>query len=55
MRIDGEWHLCADGVPRPVIRAEVLAGSGTWVPARFLLDTGADSTVFSAALPTNIA
>lgn len=48
MRIDGSWHLCDDGMVRPVIRVEVLAGDGSWSKARFLVDTGADRTVFSA-------
>ena len=50
MQISGEWLLCDDDVRRPVIRGEVLASDGTWVPAEFLVDTGADRTVFSAAL-----
>jgi len=35
---------------RPVIRGEILAGDGTWQRAEFLVDTGADRTVFSAAV-----
>jgi hypothetical protein len=50
MRIDGEWYAGDDGVARPVIRGEVLAANDTWVPAPFLLDTGADRTVLSAAM-----
>jgi hypothetical protein len=49
MRIDGEWLLCDDGIMRPVIRGEILAASGAWQSAEFLVDTGADRTVFSAA------
>ena len=48
MRIDGEWYLCDDGVVRPVIRGEILCAEGSWVKAPFLVDTGADRTVFSA-------
>jgi hypothetical protein len=49
MRIDGEWLLCDDSVLRPVIRGEILESDGTWHPvADFLVDTGADRTVFSA-------
>jgi hypothetical protein len=33
MRIDGMWYLCDDGMIRPVISGEVLAGDGTWVSA----------------------
>ena len=47
MRIDGEWLLCDDAL-RPVIRGEILASDGTWQRAEFLVDTGADRTVFSA-------
>jgi predicted aspartyl protease len=50
MRINGEWLLCDDGVVRPVIRGEILASNGTWQRAEFLVDTGADRTVFSAAV-----
>jgi predicted aspartyl protease len=49
MRIDGEWLLCDDGIRRPVIRGEILTGNGDWQRAEFLVDTGADRTVFSAA------
>jgi len=50
MRINGERLLCDDGIARPVIRGEILAGDGTWQRAEFLVDTGADRTVFSAAI-----
>jgi hypothetical protein len=50
MRINGEWYLCDDSVVRPVIRGEVLAGDGSWARVPFLVDTGADRTVFSAAI-----
>ena len=50
MHIHGEWFLGDDGVVRPVIHGEILAGNGSWVPAPFLMDTGADRTVFSATL-----
>jgi hypothetical protein len=48
MRINGLWHLCDDGMVRPVIRGEILAADGSWLKARFLVDSGADRTVFSA-------
>jgi len=50
MRIDGEWYECDDGFVRPVIRGEVLSAAGFWEPAFFLVDTGADCTVLSAAV-----
>jgi hypothetical protein len=52
MRIDGEWHLGDDGVVRPIIRGEILTGTGMWQAAEFLVDTGADRTVFSAPVLT---
>jgi predicted aspartyl protease len=54
MRIDGEWLLCDDGIVRPVIRGEILAGDGTWKAAEFLVDTGADRTVFSAPVMASL-
>lgn len=50
MRIDGEWYECDDGFVRPVIRGEIRSADGRWEPALFLVDTGADCTVFSAAI-----
>lgn len=50
MHIHGEWFLCDDGVVRPVIHGEILARNGSWIPAPFLVDTGADRTVFSATI-----
>jgi predicted aspartyl protease len=47
MLVNGIWHLCDDGIIRPVVRAEILASDGSWVKAPFLVDTGADRTVFS--------
>lgn len=61
MRIVGEWQLCDDGVTRPTVRAKVLGNSGVPIADDFLIDTGADRTVFSAGLlarsglPTNAA
>ena len=50
MRIDGEWFECDDGFLRPVVRGEILNVHGIWEPTPFLVDTGADCTVFSAAI-----
>ena len=33
-----------------MIRGEILSSSGFWAPAPFLVDTGADLTIFSAAI-----
>jgi hypothetical protein len=48
MQINGEWYLCDDGRVRPILRGEVEAAEGSWVKVPFLVDTGADCTVFSA-------
>jgi predicted aspartyl protease len=48
MLINGKWLMCDDGVVRPTVRGEVLAGDGSWERVEFLVDTGADRTVFSA-------
>lgn len=48
MLLRGLWHLCDDGIVRPVIRGEVEAGNGSWVQVPFLVDVAADRTVFSA-------
>ena len=48
MRIDGGWYIFDDEVTRPVILGEVLARDGIWVRTLFLVDTGADRTVFNA-------
>ena len=49
MKINGEWLLFDDGIKRPVIQGKLLTGDGSWQPAEFLVDTGADRTVFNAA------
>ena len=48
MRSNGEWLECDDGIVRPVVRAEILAGDGAWRSVELLVDTGADRTVISA-------
>jgi hypothetical protein len=48
MQLDGEWYVCDDQVVRPVVRGEVLTADQSWVHVEFLLDTGADRTVFDA-------
>lgn len=54
MLITGEWQLRDDGVTRPVVRARVLDAGGHPVAENFLIDTGADRTVLSAALVTQL-
>ena len=48
MLISGYWRLCDDGGVRPALLARVLAADGSWLEMFFLVDTGADRTVFSA-------
>jgi hypothetical protein len=48
MRVDGEWLTCSDGVVRPVINGLVQITGNQWENIAFLLDAGADRTVFSA-------
>jgi hypothetical protein len=47
MLINGSWFVCQDDTLRPVIHAKVLAANGSWQPAPFLVDTGADRTLLS--------
>jgi hypothetical protein len=50
MLLKGEWWRGDDGVTRPVLSAFVQAAAGGMVHERFLVDTGADRSVHSAAL-----
>lgn len=54
MRIVGLWHVCDDGMTRPVIRAKVQAADGIYHVNDFLIDTGADRTVFGNYLLTKL-
>jgi len=51
-RVRGDWD---DGILRPVIRGEIFASDGTWQRAEFLVDTGADRTVFSAPVLASLS
>lgn len=50
MRIVGNWVLFQDGETRPIIRAKVQTGQNESVAEQFLVDTGADRTVFSQTI-----
>lgn len=50
MRIAGVWRSCDDGVIRPLLVARVVGPNGIVIDAMFLVDSGADRTVLSAAL-----
>ncbi|MBA3711180.1 MAG: hypothetical protein H0W76_01880 [Pyrinomonadaceae bacterium] len=48
MRVNGEWLNCEGGVVRPVVPGLAQVIGGQWIEVTFLLDAGADRTVFSA-------
>ena len=50
MLIIGEWQVGDDGVTRPIVRAHVFGADGRLITDDFLIDSGADRTVFSATL-----
>ncbi|MDX6532208.1 MAG: hypothetical protein QOH41_4498 [Blastocatellia bacterium] len=49
MRIDGAWFPGEDKAIRPIVSGLVRLANGEWLEVSFLLDAGADRTVFSAA------
>lgn len=48
MRVNGAWLPGDDGVIRPVVPGLVRLPDERWLEVSFLLDAGADRTVFSA-------
>lgn len=48
MLVIGEWLICEDGLIRPTLAGVVRTPDGQMVDVPFLLDAGADRTVFSA-------
>jgi len=48
MRVNGEWLPGEDGVIRPIVQGMAQLADGQWIEVSFLLDAGADRTVFSA-------
>ena len=50
MRVVGEWLEAGDSDVRPTVRAQVIGGAGQVSSEQFLIDSGADRTVFSADL-----
>lgn len=48
MRITGKWLVCEDGITRPVVSACVYDLDQQVREELFLVDSGADHTVFSA-------
>ena len=54
MRINGRWLADAEGTIRPTMPVLVQADDGSWRDYDFLVDTGADRTVFSANLVNDL-
>lgn len=50
MRIVGEWIVDDDGMTRPVLEVGVRTSDNEQLGERFLIDSGADQTVFSRRL-----
>jgi hypothetical protein len=50
MRVPGIWHPCDDGIVRPVLAIDVTDSVGQTLEELFLIDSGADQTVFSEGL-----
>ncbi|MGH9959953.1 MAG: hypothetical protein ACREBC_22990 [Pyrinomonadaceae bacterium] len=48
MRVNGQWLPGEDAVLRPIVPGVVRLADGGWLEVSFLLDAGADRTVFSA-------
>ncbi|MGH9800901.1 MAG: hypothetical protein ACRD82_11105 [Blastocatellia bacterium] len=48
MRVNGKWLTCDDGEIRPVVQGKVRSADQRWIEVTFLLDAGADRTVFSS-------
>ncbi len=50
MRVNGSWEFCEDNAIRPLVQGLVQVTDTQWMEVTFLLDAGADRTVFSARL-----
>ncbi len=50
MQFNGSWWICDDEVIRPTLPGELGSRGSEFIPVRFLVDTGADRTVISAAI-----
>lgn len=48
MRVNGAWMPGEDGIIRPIVAGAVRLANGEWLEVSFLLDAGADRTVFSS-------
>jgi hypothetical protein len=54
MHVNGEWLVCEDSVIRPIVLGLVKAASGEMIEVTFLLDAGADRTVFSTGFLSSL-
>jgi len=48
MRVNGRWLAGEDGEVRPIVPGLVWRADDRWLEVSFLLDSGADRTVFSS-------
>ena len=55
MRVNGSWLLSDDGAIRPVVPGLVRLSNDQWLEVSFLLDAGADRTVFSTRFLNRLA
>ncbi|HEY3135667.1 MAG TPA: hypothetical protein VGL29_06410 [Blastocatellia bacterium] len=55
MHVNGDWFVCEDGVIRPIVIGLVKIGAGQLIEVTFLLDAGADRTVFSFGFLSELA
>jgi len=55
MVIAGEWRIDEDGISRPYLALEVGGKDGAIAEEAFLVDTGADCTVFTARLLSKLS
>jgi predicted aspartyl protease len=55
MVVSGKWRIEEDGIARPMVDVMVTGADGDPVTQLFLVDTGADCTVFSAQLLAKLA
>ena len=50
MQIAGTWAKCPDGTTRPMVAVEIVKGDGSLWSEYFLVDSGADATVFNCGV-----
>ena len=55
MIVAGEWYPCPDGITRPVVYGSATQPDGATIGIRFLVDCGADQTMFTASQTRQLA